>query len=400
MCLTISDFAFSVKENIVFSTTKDRMVGFVDLGESRPVDDGEPATHALQVYARGLVTSFSMPLAYYATKSVASFQLSSIFWECVGILEDCGFRVAAFVADGLSANRKMFQELNNLNLRFPYKCQNIFNPQHEIFLIFDPPHLLKTVRNNLYASRTGGTKLLNKDGKFIRWRHFTAVPKLFETTELRCCKLTDAHFRMQSFAKMRVIFAAQLLSNSVARIMRARGGEDMEASAWFAGIFNKWFDIMNTSTKFTYNADLKPYCSPDDSRLDWLENDFLPQMRKWRDSCAGGTATEKAKKFLSWQTYEGLELTTMAIVNLIRTFLPLLPTNYYIITKRLNQDPLEAFFGQIRKSGGTCENPDLERYGHLQRIIGVRKDLKNTRGSNVLFDASIQSDAKRQKPTE
>ena len=111
-----------MKENIVFSTTKDGMVGFVDLGESRPVDDDEPATHALQVYASGLVTSVSKPLAYCATKSVASFRLSSrpIFRKCVGILEDCGFRVAAFVADGLSANHKMFQERTQQPLRQPH----------------------------------------------------------------------------------------------------------------------------------------------------------------------------------------------------------------------------------------------------------------------------------------
>lgn len=247
-----------MQENIVVSVAKDQMVGFTNLGESTTPDSAGPATNALQIYARGLVTSFSRPITYYASKSIASFQLTCIFWECVGELEKCGFRVVAFVADGLSANRKMYQELNNMNLEYAYKCRNIFNPPHVINLIFDPPHSLKTVRNNLFASGVNNTRALLKDGKDIKWEHFTAVPKLFKTTQLRCCKLNDAHFRMLSYSKMRVVHAAQLTSNAVAHLMRSRGGRQMESSAWFADTFNKWFDIMNASKKYTYNNNLKP----------------------------------------------------------------------------------------------------------------------------------------------
>ena len=100
---------------------------------------------------------------------------------------------------------------------------------------------------------------------------------------------------------MRVIYAAQLLSNSVSRLMIARGGEEMTRSAWIAGLFNKWFDCMNTTLRSSYNSDLKPYESANDERLLWLEKIFLGELKQWEDSITGVTKSEREKKFLSHQ---------------------------------------------------------------------------------------------------
>ena len=67
--------------------------------------------------------------------------------------------------------------------------------------------------------------MLKRGDDFILWSHFTRVPYLYETNELRCAKLTDNHLRLNSYAKMRVIYAAQTFSQSVSNLMLARGGE-------------------------------------------------------------------------------------------------------------------------------------------------------------------------------
>ena len=215
------------------------MVGFVDIGEERCDDKNDPelATHCLQFYVRSIMSDYSRPLMYCPTRNLDSHNLTSTVWEAIAALQSCGMIVICLIADGLSTNRKMFEQMRNLD-NCPHQCVNIYNPEIPLFLIVDPPHLLKTTRNCIYASRPTGSRLLKYDEYYILWSHFTKISYLYETADLRCCKLTDAHFNTSSYAKMRVIYVPQLLSHSVNRLMIARGGEEMTRSAWIAGLFN------------------------------------------------------------------------------------------------------------------------------------------------------------------
>ena len=108
-----------------------------------------------------------------------------------------------------------FNLMNNENLAVPYRCINIYRPAVPMFLIRDSPHLLNTACNNIRSSGPNGSKFLKFVQHFILWKHLLKVPSLFKTTELRCCKLTAAHFSCKSYSEMRVSYAVQLLSNSM-----------------------------------------------------------------------------------------------------------------------------------------------------------------------------------------
>ncbi|CAK8690457.1 unnamed protein product [Clavelina lepadiformis] len=250
-----------------------------------------------------------------------------------------------------------------------------------IYLISDPPHLLKTACNCVRSSRSGGARMMMYNQHFILWEHFCHVPYLFESSELRSCKLTDSHFSHKSYAKMRVCYAAQLLSGTVSSLMKSRGGEEMKMSAWFAGLMNKWFDLMNTRLNYLYIPDLKPYTTIDDPRLKWL-NTFLSELKQWKSSLTG-SVSEQSKQFLSHQTYDGLVSTSMAIVELVKFLLENSPEGSYVLTKRLNQDPLEAYFGHMRQTGRRNEVPDIHQYAQFENVIMCKKNIKSLKGSNV-----------------
>ena len=114
----------------------------------------------------------------------------------------------------------------------------------------------------------------------------------------------------------------------------------------------------------------------------WLEETFLGELEQWR--IIGATKSEQEKKFLSHQTHSGLVLTTKAIVSLLRFLFKLFPKQY-VLSKRLNQDPLETFFINIRRVGGTNKAPDIARYGQYQRLIACKKQLKQSRSANVVY---------------
>ena len=56
----------------------------------------------------------------------------------------------------------------------------------------------------------------------------------------------------------------------------------------------------------------------------------------------------------------------------------------FVLTRRINQDPLKAFFSQVRRMGGSNEALNVLTYARCQRLISCKKQLKQVRGSNVL----------------
>ena len=55
----------------------------------------------------------------------------------------------------------------------------------------------------------------------------------------------------------------------------------------------------------------------------------------------------------------------------------------YVLGRKVNQDLLEAYFGQ-RNKGFRNENPTVQLFGSNARILDVAK--RSTDGSNVVLD--------------
>lgn len=93
----------------------------------------------------------------------------------------------------------------------------------EIVPLYDPPHLLKCMRNNLITKNLNFT---DKDGKnrVAKWDH---IVQLYELDKHECVigdrinpKLTDAHIYIDKMKKMKVSHAAQIFSQRVGSIMK------------------------------------------------------------------------------------------------------------------------------------------------------------------------------------
>ena len=125
-------------------------------------------------------------------------------------------------------------------------------PGENIFFILDPVHMLKLVRNTFCEYKT-----LKKDGKIISWKFIELLYVLQEQRELYLCnKLTKDHIQYQNHP-MKVKYAAQLLSNSVAdgldyarEVLQLKDFEGSEETATFIRTFNDIFDLQNSSSKF------------------------------------------------------------------------------------------------------------------------------------------------------
>jgi len=80
-----------------------------------------------------------------------------------------------------------------------------------IFFMFDPPHLLKPVRNNLVKHN------FEVHGKLVKWQYISEFLEADRKQTVKLApKLTPKHIDLPPFANMHVHFTAQVLSHSVA----------------------------------------------------------------------------------------------------------------------------------------------------------------------------------------
>ena len=116
---------------------------------------------------------------------------------------------------------------------------------------------------------------------------------------------------------MRVRLAAQILSETVGKVLNEFGPADAAGTAEFCLMMDKFFDCLNVSNKNAWREKrkefLKPYESVDDVRFEWLDS-FLNYFQRWKESINNRndrpyTANARASMFISWQTHEGLQIT-------------------------------------------------------------------------------------------
>ena len=86
--------------------------------------------------------------------------------------------------------------------------------------------------------------------------------------------------------------------------------------------------------------------------------------------------------FISWQSYEGLQITVNSVIECVK-FLLGAGVNF-VLTERFCQDTLEQYFGTQRQMGRRSENPDLSTFGYNNNAIRIQKTVSfnsgNTKG--------------------
>ena len=155
-----------IQSKLVFDKRSNELIGFVDLGDEHVnealASGNELATHALAFLVRGVATDLKYTLAYFLTKDVTSYQLMSLFWKAVCVLEvACNLWICATVSDGASPNRRCYElhaGVSDNQVKpdeIVHSTINLFCPSRKIYFFSDAPHLVKTARNCLFNSGSG-----------------------------------------------------------------------------------------------------------------------------------------------------------------------------------------------------------------------------------------------------
>lgn len=223
-CILIFD-EMSLSAALKYDKEHDMVFGLQKTWDSEQLNF---SNHVLVFMLRGIVKKWKQPYAYYfCTSTTKTSDLVSYIKSVIRSVYKTGLTIVVTVCDQggtnraainylMSETRRSYAVLNKekRNLGFEIDGQ-------EIIPIYDPPHLLKGIRNNLYTKDVIFT--LNETTYRASWDHIVAMyeyDKKNEEFELRSLvKLTDTHINIER-NKMKVANAAQVFSHTVASIMK------------------------------------------------------------------------------------------------------------------------------------------------------------------------------------
>ena len=126
-------------------------------------------------------------------------------------------------------------------------------------------------------------------------------------------KLKYEHINLTPYSVMNVRLAAQVLSETVGKVLLVTGSAEVAATANLCLMMDKFFDFLNVRNteehKIKLKSFLRRYRNINDIRFAWLD-EFVQYLENLKTSTLereGNFIQRNCEAmFLSWQTYEGL----------------------------------------------------------------------------------------------
>ena len=182
----------SIKQGLVYNEGTDSVEGFEDfgdVGQSRYI-----ANHAIAFMVRGLASKWKQPVGYFLSSGpIKATILRSLTKQCIDKIDKTGLNVVALVCDQGSNNRSFIQHLERVTIEKPY----IMHCNKQVFVFYDPPHLLKNVRNNLKKAD------LRVGEKIVSWQHIVDFYNIDKMQMIQMAsKLKERHIELPPFSAM------------------------------------------------------------------------------------------------------------------------------------------------------------------------------------------------------
>ncbi|KAJ3655556.1 hypothetical protein Zmor_014679 [Zophobas morio] len=353
-----------------FDKNRLEVLGFVDLGDYTPISQRDQlGDHVLVIMFQSFAGKNMQAVGCFLSKgNVCGSTQAKLILEAIVLCEAAGLFIDVVTSDGATWNRSMWKHLGAGNPQAPWVIHPC-NDVRKLRMCSDFPHLLKCLRNRLVAKKefhvpTGHVQLV----------HFQRLIEYDAQFEFKLApKLTLKHVDPQNHEKMTTRYAFQLFSGTVADALSMLNSKnipgflDCQATIEFCRRINKLSDILNSSNGFSALRLQSP-------QYEELE-DFLIYLDLW-ESCAD------QEHFLTKNTADGLRATINTTLDLLKYCTETLNFNY-LMTSRINQDPLEHFFGLLRDCGGSNNCAESVQIAQIFRLMSLYSLVKPPKGSNV-----------------
>ncbi|KAJ1519123.1 hypothetical protein ONE63_011276 [Megalurothrips usitatus] len=398
-----------ISQNLVFRSSDGSLVGFAKLDE---VDRELERLEVLAYLVKGMASDVKCVIASFPFKIFTKEMMYKRTWDVIRHLETAGIKILALICDGHPINRAFMMMHTPFTTGTTFSCIfdtiNFCAPEKRLlFFISDVCHLLKTIRNAFFNSGEGPKKprLLTINGEIITWKTIVRLYFQYKNNNFRkSYKLNAQNVFPDSYSRMKVRYAAQPMSNTVAQDIEDQKWPGTEETVRFIRLIDRFFDCLNGAHTSMANRKNKPDLAPytvdnidyevKEGRFKFLR-DFIAYLADWKKQVyrLPLSAEEKEKRILPIQTLIGIETSIRAIEAATVYFLdPQKGGGKFVNARIFSQDPLEQHFSKQRGRGGGSRNPNVAQFQQgqvvtaLQRGLGVRK----RKGNSTEEDVSVE----------
>lgn len=383
VCCLMFDEMF-IRKHVQWCSKTKKFLGYVTYGSQRH----EIANNAIVFLVHGVNASIQVPVAHHFITTLNAEERKTILLEVLAELSQRGVIVSNITFDGLAANKSMCEFLGACFKRNNMKT--FFVDQHSkrrIYIIFDPSHCIKLVRNNFYSRKT----FTDSKGGKVEWRFIRSLVQYGNNNSFGLThKLTNRHINFQN-RKMHVRTAVQTLSNSSANSLEflmgqnIRGFRSSAATIKFIKIFNNLFDVFNTqnidhSNSNTHKSSINFFNSGEVFK-------FLAEAEQYIfDLQVKGLKSKKTVPIVTSLIKTGFLGFIVNIESLKGMYESLVEEQelmHMIPTYNLSQDHVEMFFSKIRLIHRTNDNPTVQQFKGSFKRIQMISDITISTHANI-----------------
>ncbi|CAH2104760.1 unnamed protein product [Euphydryas editha] len=357
----------SLKANLFYDIKNDRIVGFHEING---IQSKEPAKYVIVMMIRGIIHNWKQPIAHSFLSQCKNYpELNDWIDEIITSLLNIGLDIRVFISD-LGADFLSAPKSRSVSRDKTYFEVN----GKKIYYMFDVPHLLKCVRNNIKTCN------FIFDSRVAKWSHIRDLYNEDKKRQIRLApKLTDIHINPNNFQKMRVKVATQVLSRTVASAINTYVDlnlieVDARDTTDFVNKINNLFDLLNSSKLRSPNKYKRAF-SGENYQIEFLEQmlTFFRNLKLIRSD--GQKDVTNIMNFIN-----GFQVSIKSLLNLHEDLKS--EDVKFIFTRRLNQDCLENFFGKVRQAGGNCQEPTCRQVSITFKKMFVTNILKKPQNTN------------------
>ena len=244
----------------------------------------------------------------------------------------------------------MFMKLSGTHCLVPH-INNPINPDHQVYLLFDTVHLLKSIRNNWINDAEKTLTYPNfRDNDFIMHVSFRNLIIIYHMEKGSILKegfqLIWKSLFPNSIERQNVKLALKVFDRTTVVALEVLGTvalDNWKGTAFFIIIIVKFWNIVNVknTTKGLHKLlnDAKVIDNVNDEIIDWL-NKFSCWLKLLHNDI-----TKRKEGHLSKETSVALTHTVDTLILLIKDFLEQQQFKYVLLGK-FQTDNLEARFGQ------------------------------------------------------
>lgn len=372
LCLCLISDEMAMRRQINYNPSNKEFSGFVTHFNSRNDNDNTKLAVAKDVLVFMVVgTDFRLAVAYFLLNGLQSVDRAAITREVVKSVYATGAKIISLTSDGLRANVIVAELLGaDFNANKPY-FQNPSNAEEKIYIIFDPPHMLKLVRKHF------AEKQLYYNGDELQWNLLRILADKQDTDNFELGnKLSNRHINYKR-APMDVKTAVETFSNSVADVLQQLnedGYEDFagcDATVAFIRIFNNLFDAMNYGEgKKTDDCFKRPICTStiDSIRKLFNEGKHFIERISIRSIGAKNNKTTPVLKSRSSMGFFGFLHNMTSTLGIHDDYIKNGSLDK-VYTFQYSQDHLETYFALVRSSLGQNNNPTAQQFSAAYRKL-------------------------------